>query len=371
MKGCQRHGPVSALAAGEVPPLSVAARGYQRDFRLAAAQFDVPAALLEAIAYAETRWHPCEPGQTSQHGMPPAHGIMGLRDDPHFGRSLRLAAALLGMPSRRLALDTPSNIRGAAALLALYGSGLTRQSPLEAWEAALARLSGIAGRDIAQIHTYDIYMAIRDGRQGPDFAVTRHPVDLTRIYGQARLDVLSARVLQLGDYPDALWLPAASCNYSGRTLAATHVTLHTTQGSYAGAISWFRNCNAGVSAHYLVRSSDGQITQMVRESDKAWHAGSANGHTVGIEHEGFVEQPEAWYSEPMLLASSALARAILAARGIAPRVYDGSQGWNAVLPEADYNVKGHVNHAGQTHTDPGAGWDWARYKGMVESRGRR
>lgn len=353
------------MSASNQIALSAAARRCQQHFQDAALEFDVPPALLEAVAWAESRWHPPSPQAASHHGLPQSYGIMGLRDDPHFGRSLRLAAALLGMPSRRLALDTPSNIRGAAALLALYGAGLTRQSPLEAWEDALARLCGIAQRDVAQIHTYDIYMAIREGRQGPDFAVTRLPVDLTRIYGQARLDVLSAPALTLADYPAATWLPAASCNYSSRTLAVSHVTIHTTQGSYAGAISWLRNCSAGVSAHYLVRSSDGQITQMVKESDKAWHAGSANGHTVGIEHEGFVEQPDAWYSEPMLMASSALARAILAARGIAPRVYDGSRGWNAVLPEADYNVKGHVNHAGQTHTDPGAGWDWERYRRMV------
>ena len=345
--------------------LSAAARRCQQHFQDAALEFDVPPALLEAVAWAESRWHAPSPQAASHHGLPRSYGIMGLRDDPHFGRSLRLAAALLGAPSQRLALDTPSNIRGAAALLALYGRGKTRHTPLEAWEEAVARLSGILQRDVAQIHTYNIYMAIREGRQAEDFVVTRHPVDLARIYGQARLDVLSAPALTLADYPAATWLPAASCNYSGRTLAVSHVTIHTTQGSYAGAISWLRNCSAGVSAHYLVRSSDGQITQMVRESDKAWHAGSANGHTVGIEHEGFVEQPDAWYSEPMLVASSALARAILAARGIAPRVYDGSRGWNAVLPEADYNVKGHVNHAGQTHADPGAGWDWERYRRMV------
>jgi len=177
--------------------LNPTALRHHQMFDAAAREFDVPRALLEALAWAETRWRPESPQSGSHHGMPLSHGIMGLRDDPHFGRSLRLAAALLGMPSRRLALDTPGNIRGAAALLALYGSGLTRQSPLEAWEAALARLSGIAGRDIAQIHTYDIYKAIREGRQGPDFAVTRHPVDLARIYGQARLDVLSARVLSI------------------------------------------------------------------------------------------------------------------------------------------------------------------------------
>ncbi len=357
------------MPALEQVELSAAARRCQQLFTAAAHEFDVPPALLEAIAWAESRWQPPAPQAASHHGLPPSYGIMGLRDDPHFGRSLRLAAALLGAAPHRLAFDTPGNIRGAAALLALYGRGKTRHTPLEAWEDAVARLSGIAQREVAQIHTYDIYMAIHEGRQGKDFAVTRHAVDLARIYGQARLAVLSARVLALGDYPDAVWLPAAGCNYSGRTLAVSHVTVHTTQGSYAGAISWFRNCSAGVSAHYLVRSSDGQVTQMVRESDKAWHAGRANGYTIGIEHEGYVEQPEAWYSAPMLVASSGLARAVLAAHGIAPRVYDGSRGWNAVLPEADYNVKGHVNHAGQTHADPGAGWDWARYKRMIEDAG--
>ena len=353
------------MPALEQVELSAAARRCQQLFTAAAQEFDVPPALLEAIAWAESRWRPPSPQTASHHGLPPSYGIMGLRDDPHFGRSLRLAAALLGAAPHRLALDTPGNIRGAAALLALYGRGKTRHTPLEAWEDAVARLSGIAQREVAQIHTYDIYMAIHEGRQGKDFVVTRHPVDLARIYGQARLDVLSARVLALGDYPDAVWLPAAGCNYSGRTLGVSHVTIHTTQGSYAGAISWFRDCSAGVSAHYLVRSSDGQITQMVRESDKAWHAGTANGHTVGIEHEGYVEQPEAWYSEPMLAASSALARAVLVAHGLAPRVYDGSAGWDAVLPKDAFNVVGHVNHAGQTHRDPGPGWDWARYAALV------
>lgn len=347
-----------------MPALTASARRHQQDFEDAACAFDVPRALLEAIAWIESRWQPLA---AAPHGMPPAHGIMGLRDDPHFGRSLRLAAALLGAPSRQLAIDARCGIRGAAALLAHYGAGMTRANPLEQWEAALARYCGIRPRAIAQLHTYDLYMAIREGRQASTYRVTRREVDLERIYGKARLAQLAAPVLTLAaDHPGALWLPAASCNQSRRTLAISHVTVHTTQGSYAGAISWFRNCSAAASAHYLVRSSDGQITQMVRERDKAWHAGIANGHTVGIEHEGYIEQPDAWYSTPMLTASAQLARAILAGRGMAPRVYDGSRGWNAVLPEADYNVLGHVNHTGQTHTDPGAGWDWARYKALVE-----
>lgn len=171
------------------------------------------------------------------------------------------------------------------------------------------------------------------------------------------------------DYPPAIWNPAASCNYSSRTAAVSHVTVHTTQGSYAGAISWFQNCSAGVSAHYVIRSSDGQVTQMVREADKAWHVGNSNNYTVGIEHEGYVANPSAWYTAAMYNASAALTRDILASRALAQKVYDGSGGWNAVPADSLYNVKGHVNYASQSHTDPGSGWDWPRYKSLVAGAG--
>ncbi|CAN5475746.1 hypothetical protein BH11PSE11_BH11PSE11_21250 [soil metagenome] len=172
------------------------------------------------------------------------------------------------------------------------------------------------------------------------------------------------------DYGPAIWNAAATCNYqAGRSVAATHVTIHTTEGSYASTISWFKNCSASVSAHYVVRSSDGQITQMVREGDRAWHVGSENGYTVGIEHEGYVSAPSTWYTTAMYNSSSGLSRDILSSLGQSQRVYDGSLGWNAVLAKSSYNVKGHVNYPNQTHTDPGSGWDWKRYKSLVGGGG--
>lgn len=167
------------------------------------------------------------------------------------------------------------------------------------------------------------------------------------------------------DYPPAIWNPAASCNYSSRSIPITHVAVHTTQGSYASAISWFQNCSSNVSAHYVIRSSDGQITQMVREANKAWHVGNSNGYTVGIEHEGYISNPSAWYTTAMYNASAALTRDILASRGLPQKVYDGSWGWSAKPADSYFNVKGHVNYANQTHTDPGSGWDWPRYKKLV------
>ncbi|OON64274.1 hypothetical protein B0920_13380 [Massilia sp. KIM] len=369
-------------AGAEAPALDAAAQRYQQWFRAAAEEFGVPVELLEAIAYAETRWQPHVPrgrrkgaGEPEvevepHHGMPIGYGIMGLRDDVFFGRSLRQGAALIGLTPAQAAEDTRSNIRAAAALLARHGAPGSRAAALEDWEAAVARYSGIAQADISRIYTYEVFAAIQEGRAGQRYRIGKRPVALEAIYGKALLDRLSApRATLAADHPSAIWRPAASCNYSARSTPVSHLTLHTTQGSYAAAISWFQHCGAGVSAHYVIRSSDGQVTQMVREADKAWHAGNANGYTVGIEHEGYVDSPKAWYSEAMYQASAALARDILAARGLAPAVYDGALGWDAVPADALYNVKGHVNYARQTHSDPGAGWDWPRYRALVGAAG--
>src|SRR4029453_16879085 len=138
---------------------------------------------------------------------------------------------------------------------------------------------------------------------------------------------------------------------------------HMMQGYYGGTISWFKNCANGVSAHYLLRSSDGQITQMVRESDMAWHVRASNPYTIGLEHEGWVHEP-AWYTTAMYNASSALTRRISERFGIdRTKTYGGT--FQGPLSDAEYTIKGHVHFANQTHTDPGVLWDWARYRQLV------
>ena len=68
------------------------------------------------------------------------------------------------------------------------------------------------------------------------------------------------------------------------------VVIHTTEGSYTGTIRWFRNPVSNVSTHYVIRSSDGQVTQMLAEKDIGIHAGNSyyNATTMAIEHEAFV-----------------------------------------------------------------------------------
>jgi N-acetylmuramoyl-L-alanine amidase len=72
---------------------------------------------------------------------------------------------------------------------------------------------------------------------------------------------------------------------------ADMIILHYTgMETGAGAEAWLCNSSSEVSSHYLVHE-DGQVVQMVREADRAWHAGRGswhgltdiNSHSIGIE----------------------------------------------------------------------------------------
>ncbi len=382
---------------GELTP---EAAQFNQWFEEAAAEFDVPVQVLQAVAFAESRWRhlvpeappeefevdgvrPVRGRQADHESRPPAFGIMGLRDDNHFGYSLREAAALIGKTPDELKESPQLNIRGAAALLHKLSGGAGRETPLEAWEDAVALYSGIPQPGVAEMYTYDIFNSILSGRASERFRIAQQEISLASIYGAEKLQILSAPRLTIDvpahgpdaalrpeilstDYGPALWDPAPSCNYSaGRSTTVTHIAEHIAQGSYAGTISWFKNCSASVSAHYVVRSSDGQVTQMVREHDTAWHVASHNSYSVGIEHEGFAEDCS-WYTTAMYNGSSLLTRDIADSHGIARTgTYDASLGWDTELArDSEWKIKGHTNFP-TTKTCPGACFDWPRFRGLV------
>lgn len=59
--------------------------------------------------------------------------------------------------------------------------------------------------------------------------------------------------------------------------------IHGTDGSFAGALSWFANPEAKVSAHYLIRASDGTITQLVAEAERAVKGSAATDVVAQIQ----------------------------------------------------------------------------------------
>jgi N-acetyl-anhydromuramyl-L-alanine amidase AmpD len=159
------------------------------------------------------------------------------------------------------------------------------------------------------------------------------------------------------DHAFALWEPASEANYTAADRPASHlvdlVIIHVTQTTYKNTMPVFWNPAKQVSAHYVLRSADGRVTQCVRERDIAWHAGNwdYNARSIGIEHEGWVERPE-YFTGAMYEQSAALASEVCDRYGI---------------PKDRDHIIGHHEVPGTDHTDPGPHWDWARYIRMVNA----
>ncbi|MGW7069856.1 N-acetylmuramoyl-L-alanine amidase [Streptomyces sp. NPDC054855] len=159
------------------------------------------------------------------------------------------------------------------------------------------------------------------------------------------------------DYPLAEWVAASSSNYTAANRPSTYpvdyVVVHVTQETYADTLAIFQNSAKKVSAHYVVRSKDGHIAQCVRERNVGWHAGNwdYNTRSIGIEHEGWVDQPE-YFTDAMYEQSALLTSAIC-------DTYD--------IPKNREHIIGHVEVPGADHTDPGQHWDWTRYIRLVNS----
>lgn len=99
-----------------------------------------------------------------------------------------------------------------------------------------------------------------------------------------------------------------SPNYQkGRTSKLDTIVMHSMCGYYLGSIAWilprFLNKKSKVSAHYLV-SSKGEITQMVRDEDTAWHCYGYNSRSIGIELEDKKTTDKGWVV-PMIWDTSA------------------------------------------------------------------
>lgn len=64
-------------------------------------------------------------------------------------------------------------------------------------------------------------------------------------------------------------------NYTPSDTKKVAIVLHFTLGSYAGAVSWLSNANRPnrSSAHFVIGRKEGEIVQLVKVTDIAWHAG--------------------------------------------------------------------------------------------------
>ncbi len=335
-------------------PVSSLNSPFDADFQAAAAEFGVPQSLLKGIGWIQTRWQMVE-GTEEFPGRPALYGVMALG-----GEALERGAALAGVTVEAARGDPQANIRAAAALLARYAAdaGVDPAQPQD-WAPAVARFSGI---DLAEAQA--AYLQRVNAALEPEHRMSASGI-------AASIAQLPCEVGPGPDYPSALWRP--SPNFNQRPADSTGmphmVIIHTCEGEYTGCWSWLVNRASEASAHYVVDEGGTEISELVRERNRAWHiaalydCGRDHGHdcwlngvqgndfTVGVEHAGFASQDS--FPSAQLEASAALVCGLTRRLGV-PRDWQHIVGHGQLQPE--------------NRTDPGPHWPWVRYLHLIQAR---
>ncbi|MBY8885549.1 N-acetylmuramoyl-L-alanine amidase [Streptomyces sp. PTM05] len=388
-------GPATAHAAPAHPAHPAGIGGssaLQGDFAAASRAFHVPLPVLLAVSYQESRWD----GHAGQYNTGAGYGPMDLTDATAAmvtgsgagaaGRAdtaamvsapalhtLDAAARLVHATPAALRDGTAANIRGGAALLASYQKALTGSAPADPadWYGAVARYSQAGDEQGARDFADAVYAVMASGAQR-----TTQDGQRVRLTAEPRLvphrrDVPGLRATApkdtAADCPAAMHcsvVPAAPEGYQQANrpkdgLAIRYIVIHDTESTYEQAIAAFQDPAGGVAANYVMRSSDGAVTQMVPDADLAFHAGNYwfNMHSVGIEHEGFAASGATWYTEAQYRATAELVKYLAARYGI---------------PLDRQHVIGHENVPGPQsagvagmHWDPGPYWDWTHFMRLL------
>ncbi len=392
----------------------------QRAFTAAAHQYHVPVSVLLGVSYMESRWdsHAGLPSVTGGYGpmhltdaataiaASDARGAGDAVGDPRGDtsrplvlkapetqtvpkdsalpaslRTARRAAALTGLSGSDLREDAADNVAGGAALLASYQKAL--KLPLSAdpadWFGAVARYAQSGNRDSSADFAGDVYQTIRDGvtrttDNGQHVTLGAHP-GLRPRTAQVRalgLPGLHTRGTECPANVACEWVPAPYEQYGPdptdygnydkadrpKDSSIDYIVIHDTEETWDNTLKLVQDPTY-LGWHYTVRSSDGLIAEHMHTTDVGWHAGNwyINSKSIGIEHEGFLADPDAWFTEEMYRSSARLVRYL------ADEYH---------IPLNREHILGHDNVPGTTpstvagmHTDPGPYWDWAHYFALL------
>jgi hypothetical protein len=317
-------------------------------------------------------------------------------------RTLDAAAALTGVSPAKLRTDPAQSVRGGAALLAHYEQRLAHALPADpgAWYGAVARFSQSTDTQGASQYADRVYATVGSGAArttdaGQSVVLAAESGVVPRTSAVRDLGLASAATEARsetppgpgGAAPEATPAPECpsrlTCNFVPAAYARNsatdkskygnydmadrpadgdrvrYIVIHDTEGSYSGSLATFQNPAELASPHYLVRSSDGLVTQLVQTRNVAWHAGNyyLNTHSVGIEHEGFAISGASWYDESLYESSAALVRYLAGRFGV---------------PLDRQHVIGHddvpapqVPQLADMHWDPGPYWNWSHYMDLL------
>lgn len=151
------------------------------------------------------------------------------------------------------------------------------------------------------------------------------------------------------------WAPSPNFKVGRKGRKIIAIVNHITAGLMPGTLSWLRNSAAKASAHYLVTKT-GQVYQLVKDTDTAYHAGivnkpnwslydgtNPNFYTLGIEHEALEGET---LTELQYLATLGLHKELIVKWGI--------------TTDRDHIVGHYRLDSINRKNDPGPGFPWDR-----------
>lgn len=335
---------------------------YQAHFEAASEKFDVPAPILVALGYSETRLYHV-PGEASEiEGLPATYGVMALRGD-----AIVQGALLSGESEADVQGDPAANIMAAAALLDEHAKTLNvDRNDLGAWAPAVAEYFANPNLEAVShfIHE-EVYRVMREGIAGPEdssMGAILGPIpDVTPKFPAPQASLGGEPPSAY--YAGAKWRPAPSSNYSsGRSGNKVELlVVHTCAGGYSGCWGWlttpYPTNPYKTSAHYVVNESGAEISALVDEVNTAHHVGKSwqglptNSRSVGIEHGGFSYSGSNKWTEGQVAASAKLACDIVKRQNI---VRDRNHIIGHYQPDP-------VNRA----NDPGTAFPWTDYMNRI------
>ena len=348
----------------------------QQQFAAAAQKSGVPEPVLLALSYALTRWEDAKGAATDASGgfgpmhLTAADGhtyaaavapdgadletiVSSIDADPAL-HTLEAAAALVHAPPGQLSRDAALNIRAGAALLASY-AGSPRPAGIDGWYDAVARYAGGGTITPAATQLADaVFDVLRTGAT----AVTTDGQRMVLAAQSARAGTNGpAQTVQCPAGLACRFVPAAGYDRARRAAGQVQFLVLGSAGTtYEQGIARMADPRGFTSAHYLVRASDGQVTQLVRPADVAWFAGSTavNAASIGIALDSVGGGGLARYSEPTYTSTAALVKYLAATYRI---------------PLDRQHVLGRdelpAGAATRPVNDPGARWDWGHFFALL------
>ena len=349
-------------------------KNINRTFDEISNRYEIPSEILKAIAYKKSGWSISSNSNKIEEDNKGEYGIMGLSMD-----NIKEGISLLGRTQLVDAIiDYKVNIEVTAIILKnlkeeAYNNGVIIKN-IQDYAPIIATYNNSEYNLLSKNFTRKIFNIMRKGytintNKG---SMVIPPIDLPFLnYPEITAFYKTyTRINSLSDI-EHHWSP----NSSSRGSSIDQIIIHLMQGSFSGSESWFMNPNSHVSAHYLI-SREGEILQMVRLTGKAWHAGSHNSRSIGIEHEGYWHttiHSDTTVTEAEYQASAMLTRWLTERYGI-PKIhrdaYHDANGnftpWHLKRP-ALANLAGILGHHDCNGKEmcPGGNWNWTYYMNLV------